>query len=314
MWHRLSQLILEVGTINPIPRIRKLSTERYSDLPEVTQLGSGGAGLDLECMSPHVSLQPSLSTRLFKGHPETLEKFDKFKHLKSEDEMKASEDLKKHGVTVLTALGGVLKKKGHHEAEIKPLAQSHATKHKIPIKYLEVGGSRQWEGRVRFGMESQLGCALVFHLQPAPALPCLLLGPLRANTVSVSDVVSCSLCQVRTSRGEWLSGVQLMFPPRVGALIRPTTQMSKLRHRKVEQLVDVTEVANGRGRGHCHPRIPCLTPMPLEICDAKNSMTGTQPLGLTVGFTEAIELHMPQAPAAGTWQESWYPGLQGLSP
>ncbi|KAM4837584.1 myoglobin [Urocitellus parryii] len=74
---------------------------------------------------------------LFKGHPETLEKFDKFKHLKSEDEMKASEDLKKHGTTVLTALGGILKKKGQHEAEIKPLAQSHATKHKIPVKYLE---------------------------------------------------------------------------------------------------------------------------------------------------------------------------------
>nr|AGM75769.1 myoglobin [Hyperoodon ampullatus] len=75
--------------------------------------------------------------RLFKGHPETLEKFEKFKHLKSEAEMKASEDLKKHGHTVLTALGGILKKKGHHEAELKPLAQSHATKHKIPIKYLE---------------------------------------------------------------------------------------------------------------------------------------------------------------------------------
>ncbi|XP_039733753.1 myoglobin isoform X2 [Pteropus medius] len=75
--------------------------------------------------------------RLFKGHPETLEKFDKFKHLKSEDEMKASEDLKKHGATVLTALGGILKKKGQHEAELKPLAQSHATKHKIPVKYLE---------------------------------------------------------------------------------------------------------------------------------------------------------------------------------
>uniref|UniRef100_A0A8D1Y3E0 Nitrite reductase MB n=1 Tax=Sus scrofa TaxID=9823 RepID=A0A8D1Y3E0_PIG len=75
--------------------------------------------------------------RLFKGHPETLEKFDKFKHLKSEDEMKASEDLKKHGNTVLTALGGILKKKGHHEAELTPLAQSHATKHKIPVKYLE---------------------------------------------------------------------------------------------------------------------------------------------------------------------------------
>nr|P02166.2 RecName: Full=Myoglobin [Perodicticus potto edwarsi] len=75
--------------------------------------------------------------RLFTAHPETLEKFDKFKNLKTPDEMKASEDLKKHGVTVLTALGGILKKKGHHEAEIKPLAQSHATKHKIPVKYLE---------------------------------------------------------------------------------------------------------------------------------------------------------------------------------
>lgn len=54
--------------------------------------------------------------------------------------MRASEDLKKHGCTVLTALGGILKKKGHHDAELKPLAQSHATKHKIPVKYLEVGG------------------------------------------------------------------------------------------------------------------------------------------------------------------------------
>ncbi|XP_074246892.1 myoglobin isoform X2 [Saimiri boliviensis] len=52
--------------------------------------------------------------------------------------MKASEELKKHGATVLTALGGILKKKGQHEAELKPLAQSHATKHKIPVKYLEL--------------------------------------------------------------------------------------------------------------------------------------------------------------------------------
>lgn len=81
----------------------------------------------------------SSSPRLFKAHPETLDKFDKFKNLKSEDDMKGSEDLKKHGSTVLTALGGILKKKGQHAAEIQPLAQSHATKHKIPIKYLEVG-------------------------------------------------------------------------------------------------------------------------------------------------------------------------------
>nr|QVE54743.1 myoglobin [Parascaptor sp. TE-2021] len=75
--------------------------------------------------------------RLFKTHPETLDKFDKFKGLKSEDEMRASEDLKKHGGTVLTALGGILKKKGQHAAELQPLAQSHANKHKIPVKYLE---------------------------------------------------------------------------------------------------------------------------------------------------------------------------------
>nr|QVE54712.1 myoglobin [Scapanulus oweni] len=74
---------------------------------------------------------------LFKSHPETLDKFDKFKNLKSEDDMKASEDLKKHGATVLTALSGILKKKGQHGAELQPLAQSHATKHKIPVKYLE---------------------------------------------------------------------------------------------------------------------------------------------------------------------------------
>lgn len=87
-----------------------------------------------------LSLRPSWSPRLFKAHPETLDKFEKFKNLKSEDDMKGSEDLKKHGCTVLTALGSILKKKGQHAAEIQPLAQSHATKHKIPVKYLEVGG------------------------------------------------------------------------------------------------------------------------------------------------------------------------------
>uniref|UniRef100_A0A8C0MLJ4 Nitrite reductase MB n=2 Tax=Canis lupus familiaris TaxID=9615 RepID=A0A8C0MLJ4_CANLF len=98
--------------------------------------------------------------RLFKNHPETLDKFDKFKHLKTEDEMKGSEDLKKHGNTVLTALGGILKKKGHHEAELKPLAQSHATKHKIPVKYLEVGG-RAGAGRAgKRKEEPRKGCDL----------------------------------------------------------------------------------------------------------------------------------------------------------
>ncbi|KFP81119.1 PREDICTED: myoglobin [Acanthisitta chloris] len=75
--------------------------------------------------------------RLFQDHPETIDRFEKFKGLKTPDEMKASEDLKKHGVTVLTQLGKILKQKGNHEAELKPLAQTHATKHKIPVKYLE---------------------------------------------------------------------------------------------------------------------------------------------------------------------------------
>lgn len=127
----------------------------------------GERGLELRSghlQTPASDSSPPCAHRLFKGHPETLEKFDKFKHLKTEAEMKASEDLKKHGNTVLTALGGILKKKGHHDAELKPLAQSHATKHKIPIKYLEVGGGDggDWEdGRrglkgMRFGFKSQL--------------------------------------------------------------------------------------------------------------------------------------------------------------
>uniref|UniRef100_A0A8I5N383 Myoglobin n=3 Tax=Catarrhini TaxID=9526 RepID=A0A8I5N383_PAPAN len=157
--------------------------------------------------------------RLFKGHPETLEKFDKFKHLKSEDEMKASEDLKKHGATVLTALGGILKKKGHHEAEIKPLAQSHATKHKIPVKYLEVGG-RAWAGGRMWGRPRDNGIWVqdngIWVRVPVQPLTCgvsyatplcapgfsfvkgtathfaFLLGSLRMNTFSIFNLA----CQI----------------------------------------------------------------------------------------------------------------------
>lgn len=76
---------------------------------------------------------------MFQKHPETQERFDKFKNLKTVDDMKSSEELKKHGTTVLTALGKILKQKGNHEAELAPLAQTHANTHKIPVKYLEVG-------------------------------------------------------------------------------------------------------------------------------------------------------------------------------
>lgn len=75
---------------------------------------------------------------MFQNHPETQERFVKFKNFKTLDEMKNSEELKKHGTTVLSALGKILKRKGSHEAELSPLAQTHANKHKIPVKYLEV--------------------------------------------------------------------------------------------------------------------------------------------------------------------------------
>nr|XP_056702149.1 myoglobin [Euleptes europaea] len=75
--------------------------------------------------------------RMFQSHPETMEHFARLKHLKTLDEMRSSEELKKHGTTVLNALGRILKRKGQHEAELKPLARSHATKHKIPIRHLE---------------------------------------------------------------------------------------------------------------------------------------------------------------------------------
>ncbi|KAB0400357.1 hypothetical protein E2I00_010453 [Balaenoptera physalus] len=115
---------------------------------------------------------------LFKGHPETLEKFDKFKHLKTEAEMKASEDLKKHGNTVLTALGGILKKKGHHEAELKPLAQSHATKHKIPIKYLEVVSLVTRRSLALLTVAGSLGhTQFAFHLNSNPVPSNLTLNP-----------------------------------------------------------------------------------------------------------------------------------------
>lgn len=118
---------------------------------------------------------PPSAHSLFKSHPETLEKFDKFKHLKSEDEMKGSEDLKKHGNTVLTALGGILKKKGQHEAELKPLAQSHATKHKIPVKYLEVGSGAGMGGTVE-GQASG-GCSLGSSPSSAHGVPLCAPGP-----------------------------------------------------------------------------------------------------------------------------------------
>ncbi|XP_070683643.1 myoglobin [Pempheris klunzingeri] len=71
-------------------------------------------------------------TRLFTEHPETQKLFPKFVGIAQSD-LAANEGVSAHGATVLKKLGELLKAKGNHAAIIKPMANSHATKHKIAI-------------------------------------------------------------------------------------------------------------------------------------------------------------------------------------
>ncbi|MED6271764.1 hypothetical protein CHARACLAT_023662 [Characodon lateralis] len=71
-------------------------------------------------------------TRLFHEHPETQKLFPKFAGLGKGD-LASNAAVSAHGATVLKKLGELLKAKGNHAAILKPLANSHATKHKIPI-------------------------------------------------------------------------------------------------------------------------------------------------------------------------------------
>ncbi|XP_005752265.1 myoglobin isoform X1 [Pundamilia nyererei] len=70
--------------------------------------------------------------RLFTEHPETQKLFPKFVGI-PHGELASSSAVADHGATVLKKLGELLKAKGNHAAILKPLANSHATKHKIPI-------------------------------------------------------------------------------------------------------------------------------------------------------------------------------------
>ncbi|XP_017285939.1 myoglobin [Kryptolebias marmoratus] len=71
-------------------------------------------------------------TRLFTEHPETQKLFPKFVGIAHGD-LAGSVAVSAHGATVLKKLGELLKAKGNHAAILKPLSNSHATKHKIPI-------------------------------------------------------------------------------------------------------------------------------------------------------------------------------------
>uniref|UniRef100_A0A3Q2P474 Myoglobin n=1 Tax=Fundulus heteroclitus TaxID=8078 RepID=A0A3Q2P474_FUNHE len=71
-------------------------------------------------------------TRLFHEHPDTQKLFPKFVGIAKGD-LASNAAVSAHGATVLKKLGELLKAKGNHAAILKPLANTHATKHKIPI-------------------------------------------------------------------------------------------------------------------------------------------------------------------------------------
>nr|AGG38018.1 myoglobin [Siganus canaliculatus] len=71
-------------------------------------------------------------TRLFTEHPETQDLFPKFVGIGKSD-LAGNAAVSAHGATVLKKLGELLKAKGNHAALLKPMANSHANKHKIPI-------------------------------------------------------------------------------------------------------------------------------------------------------------------------------------
>nr|XP_020452749.1 myoglobin-like [Monopterus albus] len=77
--------------------------------------------------------------RLFTEHPETQKLFPKFAGIAHGD-LAGNAAISAHGAIVLKKLSELLKAKGSHGAIIKPLAQSHATKHKIPINNFRLIG------------------------------------------------------------------------------------------------------------------------------------------------------------------------------
>ncbi|KAM9454532.1 myoglobin-like isoform 1-T2 [Clarias gariepinus] len=70
-------------------------------------------------------------TRLFTEHPDTQKLFPKFVGIPC-GELAGHAGVADHGKTVLTKLGEILKAKGSSDI-IKPLATTHANKHKIPL-------------------------------------------------------------------------------------------------------------------------------------------------------------------------------------
>ncbi|XP_056266403.1 myoglobin [Pseudoliparis swirei] len=92
--------------------------------------------LVLKCWGPveadYAGYGSLVLTRLFVEHPDTQKLFPKFTGI-TQGDMAADAGISAHGATVLRKLGELLKAKGSHAAILKPLANSHATKHNIPL-------------------------------------------------------------------------------------------------------------------------------------------------------------------------------------
>ncbi len=95
---------------------------------------AGDPGL-LDLVNPHTSLNfslPPFVLSLFTEHPDTKNLFPKFASI-AQGDLAGSAAISAHGATVLKKLGELLKAKGNHAEILKPMATSHATKHKIPL-------------------------------------------------------------------------------------------------------------------------------------------------------------------------------------
>lgn len=79
----------------------------------------------------------TLHPSLFTEHPDTQTLFPAFAGIAQAD-LAANAAISAHGATVLKKLGELLKARGNHASILRPMAISHATKHKIPLHNFKV--------------------------------------------------------------------------------------------------------------------------------------------------------------------------------
>ncbi|XP_012691456.2 myoglobin [Clupea harengus] len=92
--------------------------------------------LVLKCWGPveadYKTYGGEVLSRLFKEHPDTLPLFPKFAGIAAGD-LAGNAAVAAHGETVLKKLAELLRAKGSHADLLKPMATTHAQKHKISL-------------------------------------------------------------------------------------------------------------------------------------------------------------------------------------